>query len=116
LAINDLYTNKHSDINSIHLYFELEDSSLFNEQGLLNYYETLAKVQFINVEIESWLNLESSYTTDQINEKYFCKNKYNELIPSYIEGLRSIIVMLDNDNTGTRGLIKKIKDQLKQYN
>lgn len=115
-SLIDLTSDKYYDINSINLYFELEDKETWNETDLYDFLKSISETKSIDVDIQRWLDLHNSYLEqgDQGNADYYWE-KALELIPSYLESIDVMIKMLEKNRVATQSLIQKIKSQLKRY-
>jgi tetratricopeptide (TPR) repeat protein len=112
----ELTSDKYSDINSINLYFELEDKETWNENDILNFIKSISETKSIDLDIQGWINIHNSYLEkgDEESANYYW-NKALELIPPYITGLNGVVETLEKNRVATHALILKIKSQLKRY-
>lgn len=115
-SLLDLTSDKYSDINSINLYFELEDSESWNEQDLYEFYQSISETKSIDIEIQRYIDIHNSFLEqgEQENADYYWQ-KAEELVPSYLESIGQMIKMLEKNKLAIKTLIQKIKSQLKRY-
>jgi len=115
-ALTELGSDKYYDINSINLYFELEDKETWNETDLYDFLKSISETKSIDCDIQRWLDIYNSYLEqgDQENADYYWEKAF-DLIPSYLESIDGMIKMLEKNRIATQSSIQKIKSQLKRY-
>jgi tetratricopeptide (TPR) repeat protein len=115
-AIADMSDGNYSSINSIHLYFDLEDTQNWNEMDIESLLKSLAETKSIDNEIIFWANLHNSaLNANDTNQADICWNKATELLPTYVSSLQNVIKGLEKNRIATYSMIQSIKTQLKYY-
>jgi len=114
--ILELTSAKYFDINSIHLYFELEDTAHWDESDVFEFLKALSETKSIDQDIELWIDFYNSHLEkgDFHNSNYYW-SKALELIPSYIDSLQNLIYRVEKIKLASNSFIQKIKTQLKIY-
>jgi tetratricopeptide (TPR) repeat protein len=115
-ALTDLAGDKYLDINSIHLYFDLEDTEKWSEQDVEFFLKALAETKSIDNDIQFWISLHNSHHDKNETQKAdFCWKKAVELLPNYVSSLQRVVEILERNKVASYSMMKKIKDQLKIY-
>lgn len=115
-ALTLLMSEKYFDINSIHLYFDLDDAEQWNENDLENMLKQLSETKSLDNDLQFWLSLYNSHNEKKEEVKAeFCWNKMFEVLPNYIEFLQKFIDSVEKNKIASQDVIKKIKEQLKRY-
>ncbi|RZJ97804.1 MAG: hypothetical protein EOO46_25310 [Flavobacterium sp.] len=115
-AITDMSGEKYSSINSIHLYFDLEDLEKWNEIDIESLLKSLAETKSIDNEIKIWTDLhDNSLHVNDRNQADIYWNRAIELLPEYVNSLQNFIDGLEKNRKATYAMIQAIKKQLKQY-
>jgi tetratricopeptide (TPR) repeat protein len=115
-AITDLSGDKYSNINSIHLYFDLEDNNSWNENDMENLIKALSETKSLDDEIKFWIDLHDNAI--KVNDKrqaglYW--NKSIEILPTYVKSLQNFIDSIERNKNAMHGIVRTIKKDLKQY-
>jgi len=114
--ITNLYEEKYSGVNSIHLYFDIEDTAKWNEQDMENLLTALSETKSIDDEIIFWINLHNNALKANDNRQaniYW--NKTTELLSTYINSMQNLIYCIERNQEAIQGIVDKIKQDLKQY-
>ena len=115
-AIIDLTTDKYSQINAIHLYFDLEEKDKWNETDLFDLIQNLSETKSIDNEIIFWLNLHSNaLNSGDSKQADIYWNKTIEILPNYIKSLQKFIASVEKNQMALNSIILNIKKQLKRY-
>ncbi len=112
----ELAGDKYSDINSVHLYFELEDSEKWGEQDIELFLKALTETKSVDNDIQFWSTLYNNHQSRNETQKAdFCWNKAVELFPNYVSSLQKIIDILERNRVASYSMITKLKSQIKRY-
>lgn len=113
LNLTELMRNSYSDVNSVHLYFELEDLGKWNESDISDFLESLAETKYKDSNIQFWLNVYNSHLDKgEQDAADFYWQKIQEMLPDYSESLGKVVVSLERNRQAVSEIIKKIKKQL----
>lgn len=95
-AITDLSGEKYSNINAVHLYFDLEDTNNWNESDIEYFLQSLAGTKSIDNEIKFWTDLhdKANKASDRTEADKYWK-KAIELLPTYVVSLQNYIDVLE---------------------
>jgi hypothetical protein len=116
-TLTDLAGDKFLAINSIHLYFDLEDSEKWNENDTGNLLKSISETKSIDNSMKFWLNLHDKSNQENIDKVQtdFYWDKAIKLLPAYAESLQKMIDCIEKNKSATYATIQAIKRQLKQY-
>jgi hypothetical protein len=113
LNLTELMKNSYADVNSVHLYFELEDLGKWNEVDVSDFLESLAETKYKDNNIQFWLNIYNSHLDKGEQDKAdFYWDKIEEMLPDYAESLGKVVASLERNRQAVSEIIKKIKKQL----
>lgn len=115
-AITELSGDKYSNINSIHLYFNLEDIDKWNENDMENMLKALSETKSIDNEIKFWTDLHNNANkaNDKIKADLYWNNTI-KLLGRYVGSLQNFIDSIERNKKAIQGIIHTIKKELKQY-
>jgi hypothetical protein len=115
-ALTDLAGDKYSNVNAIHLYFDLEDNEKWNENDIENLLKYLAETKAIDNEIQFWTDWHNhANKLNDIQQSDIYWNKAISLLPTYVSSLQNVINCIEKNKTASKAIINSIKRQLKQY-
>ena len=115
-ALTDLSGDKYSNINAIHLYFDLEDTAKWNENDIENLLKSLAETKSIDNEIKFWTDLhDNANKVNNTQQAEIYWDKAIELLPIYVNSLQHFIDCIEKNKKASYAIIQSIKRQLKQY-
>lgn len=115
-AITDLSGDKYSNINSVHLYFDLEDIDKWNETDMENVLKALSETKSIDNEIKFWTGMhESANKINDVVQADICWKNAVELLPTYVNSLQNFIDCIERNKNAMNGIVQTIKKDLKQY-
>jgi tetratricopeptide (TPR) repeat protein len=116
LAITELSGEKYSNINSIHLYFDLENIDKWNEKDLENLLKSLSETKALDNEIKFWIDLyNNANKVNDFKQADLYWNKALEILPGYISSLQNFIDSIERNKLAIHGIVQKIKGELKMY-
>lgn len=112
-AITNLSGDKYSNINSIHLYFDLEDTEKWNEVDLENLLASLSETKAIDNELKFWADLyDNANKVNDIKQADLYWNKAVELLPIYVASLQKFIDTIERNKNALYGIVQTIKNDL----
>ena len=115
-ALADLAGDKYLDINSVHLYFDLEDTEKWGEQDGELFLKALAETKSIDNDIQFWNSLHNRHQSkNDTHQAELCWNKAIELLPVYVNSLQRVVDILERNRAASYSIVTKLKSQLKQY-
>jgi|ERR1035437_52518 tetratricopeptide (TPR) repeat protein len=115
-AITDLSGEKYSNINAIHLYFDLEDTEKWNENDIEKLLQSLSETKSIDNEIKFWTDLsDTSKKANDTAQADIYWTKAIELLPTHVASLQNFIDCLERNKNASYGIVQSIKKQLKRY-
>jgi tetratricopeptide (TPR) repeat protein len=115
-AISDLAGEKYFDVNSVHLYFELEDEEKWGEKDGELLLKSIAETKSLDNDIQFWNSLHNSHQSkNEMQQADFCWNKAVELFPVYVISLQKVVDILERNRAASHSMITKLKSQLKRY-
>jgi hypothetical protein len=115
-ALSDLAGDKYLDINSVHLYFDLDDSEMWDEQDGELFLKAIAETKSIDNDIQFWNSLYNTHQSkNEMQQADFCWRKGIELLPIYVASLQRVVDILERNRAASLSMIAKIKSQLKLY-
>lgn len=110
----ELSSEKYFDVNSIHLYFDLEDEKLWNEDDLGELLTAMNEAKSIDTEIKFWVqqyNFSSQQGDHEKADIYW--RKAIEKLPTYISQIEAMLGKFEKNRKQVLGQIQIIKNQLK---
>jgi hypothetical protein len=115
-TLTDLASEKYLNINSIHLYFDLEDTEKWNENDMSKLIKALSETKSIDNEIRSYVDLHNnSIQLQEFEKSDLYWNNAIEILPTYVNSLQNFIDCIEKNKNALYGIVKKIKKDLKQY-
>jgi tetratricopeptide (TPR) repeat protein len=112
----ELAGDKYGDVNSVHLYFDLEDKEKWNEQDFELLLKSLTEAKTIDNDIQFWTSMHnSSLDRNEVNQAEQCWNKAIGLLPNYVISLQEVVDVLEKNKIATSSMIANIKSQLEWY-
>ncbi|ELR73517.1 hypothetical protein C900_04369 [Fulvivirga imtechensis AK7] len=111
--MEELGSHKYYDINSIHLYFDLDDSDKWNEEDLTNLYECLAEARFHNINLQEWLKIHN-HSNENHNDQgaEHAWSQIELILPKYTNSLKSFADILKRNRVAMLASINKIKEDI----
>lgn len=112
-TLSELSGEKYFDVNSVHLYFNLEDKDKWNDKDNDLFVKSLAEIGAIDNDIQILLSLHNNHLINQENQQAdFFWNKAMKLLPTYINLLEKVIFILEKNKVASNDMILKLKNQL----
>lgn len=114
--ISELSNQKYSNINSVHLYFDLEDTDKWNETDMENLLLSLSETKALNNEILFWSNLyDSAVKENDRNKADYYWEKGRNVLPIYLNSLQKFIDSIERNKEAIHQSVRLIKKQMKHY-
>lgn len=111
--LTEIMKTSYPEACAAHLYFELDDSTNWNENDIFDFFENLAETKTKDNDIQFWLNIYNSHLEKGENDKaelYW--QKVEETLPDYSISLEKVVNSLEKNRKAIYENIKKIKSQL----
>ena len=112
--LNELDGEKYAHINSVHLYFDIDDTEKWNEEDLEKLLNTIAQMGGHNTEIKFWSdNFNKACDKGDSKAADYYWEKMKERIPDYVKMLKEFNNGIERSRHATHEMIRKIKAQVK---
>jgi len=115
VALAELSLEKYLDINSVHLYFDLEDKEKWDENDIGTLLKSMAETKSIDNDIKFWTNLHDNYNSQNDPQRAdHCWTKAIELLPTYISHLQKVIDIFEKNKNASYSIVQTLKQQIKK--
>ena len=104
--MNSLITDHRRESFGVHLYFNLEVDDLWDSSDLESLSEYMAKLKFIDLEVQQLLDLNS----DQQEVNSMEEVRMDKQLTEYSEVLGQMLETISKNETALKEIIKKIRD------
>jgi hypothetical protein len=113
-ALQTLDGDKYFEVNSIHLYFDLNDSNEWSEDDTGEIYKCVAELEFIENEVEYCSESLKKYRNMNFEPDItFFETKLKDSLSKYVKSLEKYVTMLEKNRSAIYSLIQKIKKQVR---
>jgi len=113
LNLTDLMKRGHVDSNTVHLYFDLEDKNLWDEDDIYKFIETLSEVKYIDNDIQFWIDLYNHHLEKgEDKEAEIFWKKAQDLLGPYSKSLEKLVDSFQSNKQAVKILIDRVKTQV----
>lgn len=114
-ALSELSIQKFYEINSVHLYFDLDDKGNWNEDDTGILIKSIAETKSIDNDIKFWIELYDNYKNQQdFQRAEQCWNKAIEILPTYVSHIQKVIEIYEKNKNASLSVINALKKQIKK--